>query len=124
MNVRQQTLWEEPTAGTVVKDGAGRKVVGPDGKTSTKRGRSYCWLLCDVCFCGSWVGGLAPDQSRLGDEEYRKNHGRPCRMTPHCTGRHVLDHDPGHAVPDAVWTGLLALFTIALLAWLGFLGWR
>lgn len=91
---RQQPLWEEPAAGTVVKDGAGRKVIGDNGKTSTKRGRSYTWLLCDRCFCGTWVGGLAPDQERLEEEQYRKDHGRPCRMTPRCQGRHVISKEP------------------------------
>lgn len=91
---RQQPLWEEPAAGTVVKDGAGRKVIGESGKTSTKRGRSYTWLLCDRCFCGTWVAGLAPDQERLEEEAYRKDHGRPCRMTPHCTGRHLVAKEP------------------------------
>lgn len=92
---RQQPLWEEPAPGAVVRDGAGRKTVGPDGKTSTKRGRSYTWLCCDRCFAGTWVGGGAPDQERVAeDEEYRKAHGRPCRMTPRCGGRHVLSSIP------------------------------
>lgn len=94
MTERQLTLWQEPDAGTVVKDGAGRQTLTPDGKLSKKRGRSYTWLLCDVCYCGSWVGGLAPDQGRLGDREYRKAHGRPCRLTPRCQGRHLLSKDP------------------------------
>jgi hypothetical protein len=94
MTHRQKQLWEEPAAGTVVKDGVGRQTVGPDGKTSTKRGRSYTWLLCTVCGAGTWVGGLAPDQARLDDEEYAKKHGRPCRMTPRCTGRHLLSEEP------------------------------
>ena len=93
--IRQQTLWQEPAAGTVVKDGAGRKVVHPDGRTTTKTGRTYTWLLCTDCFLGSWVAGRAPDQSRLDDEEYRKAHGRPCRLTPRCRGRHLLSKDPG-----------------------------
>lgn len=92
--VRQQPLWEEPAPGAVVRDGAGRKVLNENGKVTTKRGRSYTWLLCDRCGCGTWVGGLAPDRERLEDEEYRKAHGRPCRLTPRCLGRHVLDHDP------------------------------
>lgn len=91
---RQQSLWKQPTAGTVVRDGAGRQTVGPDGKVSKKRGRSYTWLLCDVCLCGTWVAGLGPDQDRIAEAEYRKNHGRPCRMTPHCTGRHLVSREP------------------------------
>lgn len=91
---RQQSLFEEPAAGTVVKDGAGRQTIGPDGKVSTKRGRSYVWLLCDACGCGTWVAGLAPDQGRLNDEDYRKGHGRPCRMTPKCAGRHLVSREP------------------------------
>lgn len=87
---RQQSLWAQPTAGTVVRDGAGRQTVGPDGKVSRKRGRSYTWLECSQCGQGSWVAGLAPDQSRLNDPDYFKSHGRPCRMTPRCRGRHVL----------------------------------
>jgi hypothetical protein len=88
--MRQLPLWDEPAAGSVIKDGAGRRVVGPDGKVSTKRGRSYTWLSCSHCGCGTWVAGLQPDQSRLDDPEYFKSHGRPCRLTPHCPGRHVV----------------------------------
>lgn len=90
----QQSLWKKPEAGTVVRDGAGRQTIGPDGKVSRKRGRSYTWLLCDVCFSGTFVAGLAPDQDRLGEAEYRKGHGRPCRMTPKCPGRHLLSSEP------------------------------
>lgn len=89
-----QSLFIEPAAGTVVRDGAGRRTVGPDGKTSTKRGRSYTWLRCTSCCAGTWVAGLAPDQDRLGDPEYFKSHGRPCRGTPRCPGRHLLSKDP------------------------------
>jgi hypothetical protein len=91
---RQLTLWEMPAAGTVVKDGAGRQTVDENGKVSKKRGRSFTWLLCTVCLQGTWVAGLAPDQDRLDDVEYRKAHGRPCRMTPRCSGRHLLSKDP------------------------------
>ncbi len=91
---RQLGLFEEPEPGATVKDGAGRKVTHPDGRVTTKTGRTYVWLLCDRCGCGTWVGGRAPDQARLEEEQYRKDHGRPCRMTPRCSGRHVLDHDP------------------------------
>lgn len=94
MSFRQQPLWEEPAAGTVVKDGAGRKTITVDGKASTKRGRSYTWLLCSVCGCGTWVAGLAPDQDRIDDAEYFKSHGRPCRLTPRCAGRHFLNREP------------------------------
>lgn len=93
MNV-QQSPFEEPAAGTVVRDGAGRQTIGPDGKVSKKRGRSYTWLRCDRCGAGSWVGGLAPDQDRLEDDDYRSKHGRPCRGTPKCTGRHLLSKEP------------------------------
>lgn len=86
---RQLPLWEEPAAGTVVRDGAGRRVTHPDGRTTTKTGRSYTWLLCDQCGCGTWVGRLAPKEDRLEDEEYRKGFPR-CRLTPHCPGRHVV----------------------------------
>lgn len=89
MTIFQQSLFEEPEPGKVVKDGAGRQTVGPDGKVSKKRGRSYTWLACSACGQGTWVAGLAPDQSRLEDAEYFKAHGRPCRMTPRCPGRHV-----------------------------------
>lgn len=89
----EMTLWEQPQLpfpGDVVRDGAGRETVGPDGKVSKKRGRSYTWLTCDRCGEGTWVAGTAPDQERLADEEYRKAHGRPCRMTPRCPGRHLI----------------------------------
>jgi hypothetical protein len=88
---RQLPLFEEPAAGTVVKDGAGRRTVGPDGKVSTRRGTSFTWLRCDVCGCGRWVKGLAPDQARLDDEDYRKSHGAHCTTGPRgCPGRHVV----------------------------------
>lgn len=91
---RQQPLWEEPAAGTMVRDGAGRKVTRPDGKVTTKVGLLHTWLLCTQCYAGTWVRGGPPDQDRLTDEEYRKAHGRPCRLTPRCTGRHLLAKDP------------------------------
>lgn len=94
MIYHQQFLFEEPAAGTVVKDGTGRQTIGPDGKVSKKRGRSFTWLRCDRCGCGTWVAGLAPDQARLADADYRQSHGRPCRMTPKCTGRHVVSKEP------------------------------
>jgi hypothetical protein len=50
--------------------------------------------LCDGCGCGTWVGGLAPDQARLGEDEYRRSHGRPCRLTPRCPGRHLVSVEP------------------------------
>lgn len=95
MTYRQQSLWEEPAAGTVVKDGAGRQVQHPDGRITTRRGISHTWLLCDRCGCGSFVKGLPPDQDRLGDEEYRKSHGAPCRTGPKgCGGRHLVAKEP------------------------------
>jgi hypothetical protein len=79
--------------GTVVRVGAGRQTVGPDGKVSKKRGNTYTWLACDVCGEVVEVAGRAPDPARLSDPDYRAEHGRPCRLTPRCPGRHVVGGD-------------------------------
>lgn len=67
----------------------------PIGKVSRKRGITYTWLACDHCGQISLVKGLAPDRSRLDEPDYWKDHGRPCRMTPGCRGRHLLGAEEG-----------------------------
>lgn len=75
---------------------AGRRTVDSEGTVRRQRGRSFTWLACDVCGQLVLAKGLAPDPERLGDPAYRETHGRKCRMTPRCSGRHVVA-DPSAA---------------------------
>lgn len=86
-------MWGDPKPGEVVRFDVGRQTAGPDGKVSKKRGTSYIWLACSVCGELILTKGLAPDQARLEDADYAAKHGRPCRMTPKCPGRHLVS-DP------------------------------
>lgn len=87
-------------AGRRVVFDRGRKTVDADGIIHTQRGTTYTWLGCDVCGEVILTAGLEPDQDRIQtDPDYRKGRGRPCRLTPHCSGRHVMGA-PG-AEPEA-----------------------
>lgn len=60
------------------------------GRRHRSTGITYTWLGCDRCSEISLLRCGAPDQARLDDPDYRSKHGRPCRMTPGCPGRHLV----------------------------------